>query len=64
MLQQIITILILLLSLAITVRHYWKKYRPVANEKADPCSGCASGCGGCPVLDLKQKIEEKQLEKD
>lgn len=56
MVQQVITIIIIAIAAFIAGRsfylRYWKK-----NED-DPCHGCGSSCGGCPVMELKDSIEQ------
>lgn len=61
MLQQIITILILTAVGLLTFRHYYRRFQAARQSEQDPCTGCSSGCGGCPVMEIKEKIQENSI---
>jgi len=58
MMQEIITILIVAGATFVVVRNLYQQFRP--RPSSDACNGCASSCGGCPVLDLKTQIKAGQ----
>ncbi len=57
--QYLIVSSIVFVSLCITA---WKLYQFFINP-LHKCNGCAQGCGGCPVDDLKTEIALKQGQK-
>ncbi|MBP7850091.1 MAG: hypothetical protein KA053_07445 [Lentimicrobiaceae bacterium] len=61
MLQQIITILILTIVGLFTIRHYYRRFQAARQPEQDPCTGCSSGCGGCPVMEIKEKIQGNSI---
>jgi hypothetical protein len=61
MIQEIITILIVSGAAFIVGRNLYRQMRPKTED--DACGGCASSCGGCPVMELKTQIEEAKEKK-
>lgn len=61
MIQEIIVYVILFAILVWLGNGFYKRF---ISRTSDPCNGCSSSCGSCPVGDLKKEIEMKKLNRE